>query len=242
MAAQQDLIRVRAEQTVLAGETLNLKGEIRRASVRINSLVGDPLDVELGPPAALPETAGFEQAWQQLQRAPDAAPALAEADAAVRGGRAARELAARERYPDVALGVAPVEMDGQFESWQLKLKVEVPLWGTRSARESEQVAMLALAERRRDAARLGVTSAAADAWAAYQAATERQQLFETELQSEATLNLRSALAGYQGGEVDFDTVIEAERQLRDTRLQALAAAVERQRAVASFERITGVLP
>ena len=102
MAAQQDLIRVRAEQTVLDAETINLKGEIRRASVRINSLVGDPLDVELAAPAAMPDTAGFGKAWSELEQRLDATPALAAADAAVRGGRLERELAARERYPDVA--------------------------------------------------------------------------------------------------------------------------------------------
>ena len=242
LAAQQDLIRVRTEQTQLAAEDINLRGEIRRASVRINSLLGDPPGQELAAPAALPDTEPFERAWSALQRSVQAAPALAEADAVVRQSRAARELAARERYPDVALGVAPVEMDGRLDSWQLKLKVEIPLWGGRAAAEAERVAMLTVAEHRLDAARRGVQAAADDAWAAYQSASERQRLFATRLQDEASLNLRAAVAGYQGGEVDFDTVIEAERQLRDTRLQALAAAVERQRAVARFEQITGVQP
>jgi outer membrane protein TolC len=67
-------------------------------------------------------------------------------------------------------------------------------------------------------------------------------VFETQLLVEAELNLRAALAGYQSGKVDFDTVIEAERQVREARLRALGAAVTQQRALAQFEQVTGVQP
>ncbi|HEX4938043.1 MAG TPA: TolC family protein, partial [Candidatus Kapabacteria bacterium] len=56
------------------------------------------------------------------------------------------------------------------------------------------------------------------------------------------LSFRSASAGYQSGKVDFDTLIEAERQIRQARLLGLAAAVKQQRAAAQFEQLTGMQP
>ncbi len=67
-------------------------------------------------------------------------------------------------------------------------------------------------------------------------------LFDEQLLAESELNYRSAIAGYQAGQVDFDTLIEAARQIRNVRLQSLDAAVQQQMAVAQFERITGVQP
>jgi outer membrane protein TolC len=242
LAAQQDVIKVRTEQTGLAAEKLMLRGEIQRTSVQINSLVGTSLEDELPAPVLLPETTRFETAYARFQDTLEATPALVALDAAVRRQRAARELAARERYPDLIVGVSPVEMDGRLDSWQLMLRVEVPLFGGRSAMEAESVAMLASAQDRREAQLRAVRAEAAGAWSGYRIARERQQLFEGQLLGESELNLRAALAGYQTGKVDFDTVIEAERQLRETRLQALAAAVEQQRALARFEQVTGVQP
>jgi outer membrane protein TolC len=240
LAAQQDVIKVKAEQTALAAEKLMLRGEMRRASAQINTLVGAPAEELLPAPGALPDTGGFATAWQSLQATLDATPALAAADATVQARRAARDLAAREQYPDLTVGVSPVEMDGRLDSWQLMLRVELPLYGGRSAMEAESVARLAGAEQRREAELRAVHGAAAEAWASYQAAREQQQVFETQLLGEAELNLRAALAGYQSGKVDFDTVIEAERQVREARLRALAAAVTQQRALARFEQVTGV--
>lgn len=242
LAAQQDVIKVRAEQTALSAEQLLLGGEIQRASVQINSLVGTPPEIALPAPAALPDTDGFAEVYARLADTLQTAPALAAAEAAVRERRAARELAARERYPDLTVGVSPVEMDGRLDSWQLMLRMELPLFGARRAMENESVAMLAGAEARREAALRAVRAAASESWVLFRAAREREGLFDGQLRGESELNLRAALAGYQTGQVDFDTVIEAERQVRDTRLQALAAAVEQQRALARFEQATGVQP
>jgi len=102
--------------------------------------------------------------------------------------------------------------------------------------------MLAAAEDQRRAKLLSLRSAAAEAKVAYEAARARQKLFDERLLVESQISYRSAIAGYQGGQVDFDTLIEAGRQIRNARLQSVEAAVQQQMAVAQFERITGVQP
>ena len=243
MAAQQDIIKARTEQTMLRAEAEELNGRYRRASVVINSLVGDPLDTPLAPPAALPDISGFTQAWRRFDESQGGnSPALAIAERELQQRRAARELAARERYPDLAVGVTPVQTGNSVDTWELMLGVTVPLYGGTRAMEKEQVAMLGAAQDRRRAELLRLRSAAGEARADYEAARARQTLFDEQLLAESELNYRSAIAGYQAGQVDFDTLIEAARQIRNVRLQSLDAAVQQQMSVAQFERITGVQP
>lgn len=243
MAAQQDIIKARTEQTMLRAEAEELSGRYRRAGVVINSLVGDPLDTPLAPPSALPDTSGFMQAWRRFDESQGGnSPALAIAERELQQRRATRELAARERYPDLAVGVTPVQTGSSVDTWELMLGVTVPLYGGTRALEKEQVAMLGAAQDRRRAELLRLRAAAGEARADYESARARQTLFDEQLLGESELNYRSAIAGYQAGQVDFDTLIEAARQIRNVRLQSLDAAVQQQMAVAQFERITGVQP
>ena len=140
------------------------------------------------------------------------------------------------------MGVTPVQTGNSVDTWELMLGVTVPLYGGTRAMEKEQVAMLGAAQDRRRAELLRLRSAAGEARADYEAARARQTLFDEQLLAESELNYRSAIAGYQAGQVDFDTLIEAARQIRNVRLQSLDAAVQQQMAVAQFERITGVQP
>ena len=240
IAAQQDVIKARTEQTMLLAEAQELNGRYARASVIINSLVGDPLDTPVPAPAGLPQTSSFMDAWKGFEQSEgNNSPALAIADREVQQRRASRELAARERYPDLTVGVTPVQTGTSFDTWELMLGVNVPLYGGTRAVEKEQVAMLAAAEDQRRAKRLSLR---AEARVAYEAAGARQKLFDEQLLLESEISYRSAIAGYQGGQVDFDTLIEAGRQIRNARLQSVDAAVQQQMAVAQFERITGVQP
>jgi len=243
IAAQQDVIKARTEQTMLLAEAQELNGRYARASVIINSLVGDPLDTPVPAPAGLPQTSSFMDAWKGFEQSEgNNSPALAIADREVQQRRASRELAARERYPDLTVGVTPVQTGTSFDTWELMLGVNVPLYGGTRAVEKEQVAMLAAAEDQRRAKRLSLRAAAAEARVAYEAAGARQKLFDEQLLLESEISYRSAIAGYQGGQVDFDTLIEAGRQIRNARLQSVDSAVQQQMAVAQFERITGVQP
>jgi outer membrane protein TolC len=57
-------------------------------------------------------------------------------------------------------------------------------------------------------------------------------------QAEATL--KSAEAGYETGKIDFNTLIEAQRQILRTRLALLDAEVETFLRLAELEQLTGV--
>ena len=243
LAAQQDVIKAKAEQTMLLAEQQMLQGETARAQAQINSLIGQAPETPLPPATTLPSLERFETTYRQLQQLQaQETPALVAAEAAVSGRQAARELAAREWYPDLTVGVTPVQVGDRFESWQLMFEFSVPLFGSRRAMENEASAMLASAKAKRDAELRRVLGTAAQLMADYRAAHDQEQLFHQQLLPETELSFRSALAGYQSSKVDFDTLIEAERQIRQARLLTLVAAVKQQRAAAQFEQLTGIQP
>lgn len=243
LAAQQDVIKVRVEQTLLSAEQEMLNGESRQAQVAINGLIGEPADAPLASPVSLPDISAFPAVYRELRQSAAAeSPLLAAADAEVQGRQAASELARRDRYPDLTLGVSPIQMDSRLDSWEFMFSVNVPLFGSRRAAQAESAAMLASARDWREAELRRVLTAAGQAFAEYEAARDQHALYEQRLVVETGLNYRAALAGYQSGQVDFDTVIAAGQQIRNARLLTLAAAVRQQRAVARFEQSTGLQP
>ena len=56
---------------------------------------------------------------------------------------------------------------------------------------------------------------------------------------QSELTYRSALAGYESGKVDFATLLDAQRQIRQVKLNQVKAGVAAQTRLADIERIVG---
>ena len=67
-------------------------------------------------------------------------------------------------------------------------------------------------------------------------------LTESSLLPQAELGLRSALAAYENGKVDFATVLDAQRQIRLARQTRIKAQLEAQMRLAEIERLAGEEP
>jgi len=243
LAPQQDLIRAQTEQSALLIEAQTLHGRIDRARIALNALTGQPLDAPLAPPATLPASADFDSSSERVMSSEAInAPAIEIVDQELQQRRGEHRLADRERYPDLTVGISPVQTGSRFETWELMLGVTLPLHGGARARERTQQALYVAAEERQRATVLAVRTAAASARANYQAARQTEHLITTQLLPEVRLGYRSALAGYGNAQLDFDAVVTAALQIRNAERQRIDAAVEQQLAIAEFERRTGVQP
>ena len=56
---------------------------------------------------------------------------------------------------------------------------------------------------------------------------------------QSELTFRSALAGYESGKVDFATLLDAQRQIRQAKLNQVKAGMAAQMRLADIERIVG---
>ena len=143
-------------------------------------------------------------------------------------------------YPDLTVGVSPIQTRNRVTEWELMFEVNIPLQQeSRRSQEREAAAMAAAARARKEGAANAFAAELAENLSALDAARRLDQLVATALLPQADLAFQAALAGYETGKLDFATLLEAQRQLRKARLDRLKAQVEAQMRLAEIERLIG---
>jgi outer membrane protein TolC len=242
LVSQQDAIRAQIEQTTMRAELIMLEAEKRQARTRLNALLARDAAAPLAEPVALrplPAVTALE-ATVLAQRARAANPQVLAEDARLRGAEKGRELARRNRYPDVTLGIAPTQMGSRITSWGVMVEVNIPLQqDTRRAQEAEAEAMVGAARSRSQAVANQLVGDLGDNLAALDAARSTEALAANQSLPQSELGLRSAIAAYENGKLDFTALLEAQRQIRKVRQDRLKAQAEAQMRLAEIERIVG---
>jgi outer membrane protein TolC len=242
LAPQQDAIRAQLERTAMASELAMLEAEISGTRARINSLLTRPADAPLAAPLgqdALPSLARLDMAALR-ERVLARNPALAAEDARIRAAEKSKDAVWSNRYPEFTLGVAPVQTRNRISEWELMFEVNIPLQQKRRrAEEREALAMVSAAQARKEAAANEAVSQLGEALSALEAAHRVATLTQTSLLPQAQISLQSALAGYESGKVDFATVLEAQRQIRQARLTLIRTQADARMRLAEIERLIG---
>jgi outer membrane protein TolC len=70
-------------------------------------------------------------------------------------------------------------------------------------------------------------------------ALQTEALVNSSLLPQAELTLQAALVGYETGKVDFATVLDAQRQIRQAKQSRIKAQAEGQARLAQLERLLG---
>ncbi|MDP1956670.1 MAG: TolC family protein, partial [Rhodocyclaceae bacterium] len=243
LAAQQDVLRALTERAMLQGDQAMFEGESAQASARMRSLLGrPPASVKLRPPEKLrplPPPAALDFLALEarlLANNPQLAMAAARVTAADKG----RELAYRNRYPDVMVGIAPIQSRTRVAEWELMVEVNIPLQqDSRRAQERESERMFEATRLRREATLNQALAELGEALAGLEAARRIETLQATHLLPQAELSLQSALVGYETGKVEFAMVLEAQRQIRRARQDIVKARGDQQLRLADIERLIG---
>lgn len=242
LAAQSDAIRAQVEQTSLRAELLTLENERRQVRSRLNMLLGRRADAPLAEPEMLrvaPTPARLEFG-ALADRVRGRNPQLFADDARVRSAEKNRELTYKNRYPDFAVGFAPVQYGKSVKEWEVMLELNIPLQqSSRRAQEREAEAMLSAARSRKEATANQVLAELEENLAMIEAARRTESLMASSLLPQAELTFKSALAGYENGKVDFATLLDAQRQIRDARHKLIKAQVDAQLRLADVERLLG---
>jgi outer membrane protein TolC len=242
LVPQQDTLRAQTEQTAIQAELIGLQTELRTNQSRMNALLARPIQAPLAEPLRLralpaPEALDFA-ALEQRARAHN--PQLATDEAKLTAADKGQELIFKGRYPTVMLGIAPTQVQNDVKAWDLMLEMNIPLWqGTRRAQEREALSMRDAAEARRNATANQVSADLSENLLALQSAQQTEALVSNSLLPQAELNLQSALAGYENAKVDFATLLEAQRQIRQAKLSRIKAQAEGQARLAQIERLLG---
>lgn len=243
LAPQQDAIRAQAEYTLLQGDLAMFEGESAQASARMRSLLGrPPAHIKLRPPETLrplPATAQLDfVALEARLRANN--PQLAQDAARIAAADKGRELTYRNRYPDVTLGVSPIQTRSRVSEWELMVEVNIPLQQeSRRAQERESERRFEAATRRHEATLSQALADLGEALAGLEASRRVETLIAASLLPQAELTLQSALAGYETGKADFAAVLDAQRQIRRARQDLVKARGDQRLRLAEIERLIG---
>ncbi len=241
LTPQQDVIRAQVEKTMLRSELIDLETERHHAMVRLNVAMGRPQSAPIAEPQSLPRITPAKVDGAVLEaRIRRTSPLLAMQSAQVSAAEANRRLVERNRYPDVTLMIAPTQYGGGIDSWEAMVEFNIPIrLDSRRAQESEAEAMMAAAAERQRAAEIEIAGGLQESLAALEDAGRRERLIADTLVPQAELTLHSALAGYETGQVDFATLIDAQRAVKQARQDRLNAQVEQQLYVAEIESMAG---
>lgn len=242
LAAQQEVIRVQLEKTMLRGELIALQNESHHAHARLNTLLSRPVGAPLAEPVRLrdiPPAAKLDE-MTLLERVRSKNPQLQSAEATVQSAEKSRDLAYLNRYPGFTLGVAPTQSGNTIKTWDLMVELNLPLQqSSRRAQEREAEAMLSASEARKQALLNKVQADLSENLSALEAARRSATLISTRLLPQAELTYQSALAGYETGKVDFAMLIEAQKQILRARQQQLQAQSGMQQRLADIEQLLG---
>jgi outer membrane protein TolC len=242
LAPQQDVIRAQTEQTAMRGELIAMQTDLHHGRARMNALLARPIHAELAEPQTLrPLPAASTLDFAVLDaRARQNNPQLAAEEAKVKAADKGQELALKARFPTLTLGIAPTQFQNDLKAWDLMLEMNIPLQqGTRRAQEREALALRDAALARRDAAANQLQSDLSENLDALESARETEALVTNSLLPQAELSLQSALAGYENAKVDFATLLDAQRQIRQAKLTRIKAQAEGQARLAQLQRLLG---
>ena len=99
--------------------------------------------------------------------------------------------------------------------------------------------MLAATQSRQEAVANQVMSDLSEALSGMDAARRTEQLTSDSLLPQAELTFNAALAGYENGKLDFSTLLDAQRQVRQAKQSLLKAQLESQTRLAEIEKLLG---
>jgi outer membrane protein TolC len=242
LTAQQDVIRAQVEQTNLKNELIALENERRQVQARLNMLVARPAGAPLAAPERLrplPAPAKLEYAALE-DRVRARNPQLAAEDARAKSAEKNRELTYKNRYPDFTVGLMPTQTGSSVKEWGVMFEVNIPLQqSSRRSQEREAEAMLTAARSRKAAVANQVLSELAENLSGLDAARRMETTIASSLLPQAELTFKSALASYENGKVDFATLLDAQRQIRQAKQNLIKVQAEGQARLAEIERLLG---
>lgn len=242
LAGQQDAIRAQVERTGMQSDIVMLESELASTRARLNGLLARQSDASLAPPRGegqLPALAKVDLDALR-DRVLTRNPQLAADAARIRAAERNKDAVYANRYPEFTFGLAPIQTRNRIAEWEMMFEVNIPLQqSARRADEREAHAMLAAAQARREAQSNDLLAQLGENVAAYQAAHRVETLTRTSLLPQAEVTWQAALAGYESGKVDFTTVLEAQRQIRQARLTLIRTRAEARMKQAEIERLLG---
>lgn len=243
LVPQQDVLRAQSESTSIKIDLVESERRRQEAAAKLNALLPRDADVPLAEPlhlAVIPEALSLKQIFD---RAKESSPELSRERLGVIVAEKNQKLAYLNRYPDFTLSLTNNRPRSPMigpNTLDFMVEINIPLQqSSRRAQEREADSRLYSAKERVYATEARLNGLLGEAWASLEASRNKMHLLRETLLPQARATLDAAQAGYESGRINFNTLIEAERQILRTRLFLLDAEVDASIRHAELERLAG---
>ena len=241
LAVQADLLKAQGELLMLENERLDFERDRKTATTTLNRLMNRRADAPLGPTASEPNLVSLPSEKELVDRALASRPELRRAQDAVAEAKARLTVERKENLPELAAwGAYMVNFHG-IDTFTVGFQTSLPIFSTVRKRSLASAAELEVqgAASALEAARRDTEAAVRTVLLELDSAARHVRLHADKMVPLAELTLQSALASYEAGRVDFPSVLEAARAVREHHTDHIKYFVEYERRLAELEQLVG---
>lgn len=243
MAPQQEVLMAQTEKYMLLEREEMLKQKIQSIEAMLNAALGRDVNSPLGRPAE-PIRKDFKYSIDELvSLAHGASPYVKSKEEMISAGKVRFAMAEKEYYPDFTLTGTVMKRAKEFEDmWSLTMAVNIPIFYKTKQRQAlnEARSLLTETEHELEATKIMLSSEIRDNYSMLRTAERLMELYKSGLIQKTYQDFELALTGYVTGKVEAITVIGRLKALIDYETQYWRQFIEREKAVARIEAITGI--
>ena len=240
-AMQQDIIKAGIEVAILENRLIALEQKKLSSNSEINALLNRPPDASLGRPETVSTLPHLESFESFRARALEASPSLQGQRAVIDGRQLSIQSARKAYYPDFDVMSGYYNQGAMKPMWEFKVQFNIPLYFGKKQRYGleEAGANLAEAQRTYRNEQQWLLSRLRDRYVAAEAALKLMNLYSQQVVPQSELALKSSLASYEGGSVDFLTVLSNFTTIREYQMNYFEQQAEYLKALSALEELTG---
>jgi outer membrane protein, heavy metal efflux system len=239
---QQDIIKAGIEVSILDNRLIALERKRLSIKAEINVLLDRPPDASLGRPAAIADLPILEPLESLRTRGLESSPLLQGQKSIIDGRQLNVQSAHKAYYPDFDLMTGYYNQGAMKPMWEFKVQFNIPLFYGKKQRSGleEAGANLAEAQRMYRSGQQSLLFNLKDRHLAAEAAMKLMELYSKQVVPQSELALRSSLASYEGGAIDFLTVLSNFTTIREYQMNYFEQRSEYLKALSGLEELTGV--
>lgn len=241
---QTDVLRADVEVARMDGDIRQLEARRSATAARLNAVLDRPARTAVPTPALDALPLNLPAAAQLGLWAEESRPLLERARLGVEQSRTRSDLASRQIWPDLTLGLSYGQRDrgvGTERMASAMIGFTLPIHAGRRqyARRDEAIAMERVAEAELVGWRAEVDARIGELLAELERASSLAVLYRDEVVPEARATVESAFSSYRVGSVDFMTLVDAQMTVNRYEGELYTLLADYGRAFAALESTVG---
>ena len=239
--SQAEVLRAQVELARAENQLVVLQDDVGLAKARINALLSRDLEMKVGRPAELKATTDTLGLATLYLLAEENQPLLKAYELKRREAELMLSIARQTYLPDLAFRYTLEQMDSDVYSNKYMIGITVPLWflGKQRTFVREAEAKLLRASAHYQLMENNLLLAVKQAKTQVQKFQHVVDLYENSILPQAEAGLRAALAAYEVGTIEFQSLLESEKLLVQAEFEYEQARADLFMAVADLEQAVG---